>query len=184
MYRYFHGNAFLNFRIQYAKVDIGSWHSIFILSCISKCFAFIIITYNSCITGGSTNQRWAFSRHNNDDDFVSRYDRMTDAGNDYSVFNSNLPGNIILIEKIKMHILSGLSWLWLYGSLIYNYLCNQRISPLNLWVRIPLMARCTSSHIYQMPHLIVPIRIVQFIVFIFQRQDSFFQTYYLITGNS
>lgn len=68
--------------------------SIFILSCISKCFAFIIITYNSCITGGSTNQRWAFSRHNNEDDFVSRYDRMTDAGNDYSVFNSNLPGNI------------------------------------------------------------------------------------------
>jgi hypothetical protein len=25
-----------------------------------------------------------------------------------------------------------------YGSWIYNYLCNQRLSPLKLWVRIPL----------------------------------------------
>jgi hypothetical protein len=32
----------------------------------------------------------------------------------------------------------GPSWLWLYGCLIYNYLCNQYLSPLTLWVRIPL----------------------------------------------
>jgi len=30
----------------------------------------------------------------------------------------------------------GLSW-W-YDSWIYNYLCNQCLSPLKLWVRIPL----------------------------------------------
>lgn len=41
---------------------------------------------------GSTNQRWAFNRHGDEEDFVSRYNRMTDAGNDYSVFTSNLPG--------------------------------------------------------------------------------------------
>ena len=29
------------------------------------------------------------------------------------------------------------------GSWIYNYLCNQCLSPLKLWVRIPFMARCT-----------------------------------------
>jgi len=29
------------------------------------------------------------------------------------------------------------------GSLIYNYMCYQCLSPLMLWVRIPLMARCT-----------------------------------------
>jgi hypothetical protein len=29
------------------------------------------------------------------------------------------------------------SWLWSYGSWIYNYLCNQRLSPLTLWVLIP-----------------------------------------------
>jgi hypothetical protein len=28
------------------------------------------------------------------------------------------------------------------GSWIYNYLCNQCISPLKLCVRIPLMVRC------------------------------------------
>jgi hypothetical protein len=39
----------------------------------------------------------------------------------------------------------GLSWLWLYGSWIYNYLCNQCLSPLKLWVRISLMARCTHT---------------------------------------
>ena len=32
----------------------------------------------------------------------------------------------------------GWSWSWLYGSYIYNYLCNQCISPLTLWVWIPL----------------------------------------------
>jgi len=32
----------------------------------------------------------------------------------------------------------GPSWLWSYGSWIYNYLCNQCISPLTLWVWIPL----------------------------------------------
>jgi hypothetical protein len=30
------------------------------------------------------------------------------------------------------------SWLWPYGSWIYNYLCNQCMSPLNVSVRIPL----------------------------------------------
>jgi hypothetical protein len=31
--------------------------------------------------------------------------------------------------------------LWSYGSWIYNYLCNQCLSPLKLWVRTPLMVR-------------------------------------------
>ena len=30
------------------------------------------------------------------------------------------------------------SWWWSYGSRIYNYLCNQCLSPLTLWVRNPL----------------------------------------------
>jgi hypothetical protein len=30
----------------------------------------------------------------------------------------------------------GRSWSWLYGSWIYNYLCNQCLSPLKLWVWI------------------------------------------------
>jgi len=29
---------------------------------------------------------------------------------------------------------------WSYGSWIYNYLCNQCLSPLTLWARILLMA--------------------------------------------
>ena len=29
-------------------------------------------------------------------------------------------------------------WSWSHGSWIYNYLCNQGLSPLALWVRIPL----------------------------------------------
>jgi hypothetical protein len=32
---------------------------------------------------------------------------------------------------------------WSYGSWVYNYLCNQCLSPLKLWVRTPFMARCT-----------------------------------------
>jgi hypothetical protein len=33
---------------------------------------------------------------------------------------------------------------WSYGSCIYNYLCNQCLSPLMLWVRISIRARCTT----------------------------------------
>jgi hypothetical protein len=32
--------------------------------------------------------------------------------------------------------IQGLSWSWSYGSWIYNYLCNQCLSPLMLWVLI------------------------------------------------
>ena len=37
-------------------------------------------------------------------------------------------------------------WLWSYGtcSWIYNYLCNQCLSPLMLWVRILIRVRCTT----------------------------------------
>jgi hypothetical protein len=39
---------------------------------------------------------------------------------------------------------SGPSWPWSYGSWIYNYLCNQCLSPLMLWVRISIRVRCTT----------------------------------------
>ena len=35
------------------------------------------------------------------------------------------------------------SWALSYGRWIYNYLCMQCISPLKLWVRISVMAKCT-----------------------------------------
>jgi len=41
----------------------------------------------------------------------------------------------------------GPSWSWLYGYWIYYYLGNQCLSPLKLWVRIPLMARHTQYNI-------------------------------------
>ena len=40
-----------------------------------------------------------------------------------------------------LHFVQGL---WSYGSWIYNYLCNQCLSPLMLWVRILIRARCTT----------------------------------------
>jgi hypothetical protein len=33
-----------------------------------------------------------------------------------------------------------------YGSWIYNYLCNQNLSPLMLWVRVTIGARCTTLY--------------------------------------
>jgi hypothetical protein len=38
----------------------------------------------------------------------------------------------------------GPSWPWSHRSWIYNYLCNQCLSPLMLWVRILIRARCTT----------------------------------------
>jgi hypothetical protein len=47
----------------------------------------------------------------------------------------------------RQHILCwswGSSWPWSYGSWTCNYLCNQCLSPLILWVRISTMARFTT----------------------------------------
>jgi len=41
----------------------------------------------------------------------------------------------------------GLSWLWSYGSWIYNYLCYQCLSPLKLWFWTLFMVRCTQYKI-------------------------------------
>jgi len=55
---------------------------------------------------------------------------------------------LVKIAKKKL-ILSlpmeeGQSWPWSYGSWIYNYLCNQCLSPLMLWLWISIRARCTT----------------------------------------
>ena len=39
---------------------------------------------------------------------------------------------------------TGMSWPWLYGSWIYNYLCNQCLLPLMLLVRISIRVTCTT----------------------------------------
>ena len=39
------------------------------------------------------------------------------------------------------------SWSWSYISWIYNYLCNLCLSPLKLWVWIPIMVKCTQYKI-------------------------------------
>jgi hypothetical protein len=51
---------------------------------------------------------------------------------------------IILYTPAKRE---GQSWSWSYGSWIYNYLCNQCLSPLKLSVWIPLMVRCTRYNV-------------------------------------
>ena len=61
------------------------------------------------------------------------------------IFNTN-----IIIFKIDIVSLpvskrwEGLSWVWSYGSWIYKYLCSQCLSPLMLWIRISIRARCTT----------------------------------------
>jgi hypothetical protein len=40
--------------------------------------------------------------------------------------------------KYISHTVKEASWSWSYGSCISNYLCNQCLSPLMLWVRTPL----------------------------------------------
>ena len=40
-----------------------------------------------------------------------------------------------------------LSWSWLYDSWIYNYMCNQCLSPQKLWIWTLFMTRCTRYNI-------------------------------------
>jgi len=53
-----------------------------------------------------------------------------------------LIGSTLDIEKVSR----GPSWSWSYGSWIYNYLCNQCLSSLMLWVRISIRERCTTLY--------------------------------------
>jgi len=51
--------------------------------------------------------------------------------------NSHVPV-ITTVVLYKHFMYKGLSWPWSYGSWIYNYLCNQCLSPLTLRVQISL----------------------------------------------
>ena len=51
---------------------------------------------------------------------------------------------VIWRHAYPIYFFSGPPWPGLYGSWIYNYLCNQCLSPLMLWVRISIRARCTT----------------------------------------
>ena len=61
-------------------------------------------------------------------------------------FSTPLPSVDKSIVIVIMHFLysEGQSWSWFYGSWSYNYICNKCPSPLMLWVRIPIRARCTT----------------------------------------
>jgi len=54
--------------------------------------------------------------------------------------------NTFMIAWYEYH--KGPSWPWSYGSWIYNYLCNQCLSPLTLWVRIP-------GGVYSIQHFVI-----------------------------
>jgi len=46
--------------------------------------------------------------------------------------------NKIVLQQCQIKFIQGPSWSWSYDSLIDNYLCNKCLSPLTLWVQIPL----------------------------------------------
>ena len=48
----------------------------------------------------------------------------------------------------KLPILEGPSWWWSYASWIYNYLCNQYISPTKLCVRIRFRRGVLDTTLY------------------------------------
>jgi hypothetical protein len=51
---------------------------------------------------------------------------------------------IFRIILVYISTSKGKSWPWSYGSWNYNYLCNQCLSPLMLWFRISIRAKCTT----------------------------------------
>ena len=57
--------------------------------------------------------------------------------------------------RILLHFVpkSNKQWSWSYGSLIYNYLYNQCLSPLKLWGWTPFMA----SEVYSIQHYVIKI---------------------------
>ena len=57
------------------------------------------------------------------------------------IINTLICYRLILLTLVASYlIIEGPSCSWSYGSWIYTYLCNQCLSPLKLWVRIPVIA--------------------------------------------
>jgi hypothetical protein len=107
-----------------------------------------------------------------DNDFISKY-RSIQAiwqlfklknitKNEDKIFTSNYPRKwhiwvwghdvplytgVCTIQVQHTAELEAILVIWSYGSWIYNYLCNQCLSPLKLWVWILLMVRCTRYNI-------------------------------------
>ena len=54
----------------------------------------------------------------------------------------------IELKQSVSKLLKGLSWSWSYGSWIYNYICNQCLSPLTLWVRTPIRRGVLDTTLY------------------------------------
>jgi hypothetical protein len=67
-----------------------------------------------------------------------------------SSYNNTMMKNVKIITSAKLILFNIIpwklwpSWPWSYGSWIYNYLCNQRLSPLMLLVQISIRARCPT----------------------------------------
>ena len=53
-------------------------------------------------------------------------------------FRKKCQVNLFFRGEITIDDVERPSLAWSYGSWIYNYICNQCLSPLKLWVRIPL----------------------------------------------
>jgi hypothetical protein len=49
-----------------------------------------------------------------------------------------------ILTRILGYIWIDKTLLWSCGRWIYNYLCNQCLSPLMLWIRISIRVRCTT----------------------------------------
>jgi hypothetical protein len=66
------------------------------------------------------------------------------------VYHCNIM-KVFILEGVRMfwslYCIYEPSWSGSYGNWIYNYLCNQCLSPLTLWIRIQIMARCTRYNI-------------------------------------
>ena len=65
--------------------------------------------------------------------------------NQWVMFTVNVHVQYTLIYYTHLLVFWGSSYS--YVSWIYNYLCNQCLSPLKLWDRILFMARCTRYNI-------------------------------------
>ena len=66
--------------------------------------------------------------------------------------NTNILKSYFQLHYLKMYFIVTVdtktarsSWSWTYSSWIYNYLSNQGISPLTLWVRTPFRRRVLDT---------------------------------------
>ena len=128
---------FLQFDIIAFQSWLHKWHTVFILLIISHLTTYYLFTLE-------TSHFISFVKFHFCHQEMKKINQLLSCDTTCRLAVS-IYGSSVLVIKLTWNF-TGPSWPWSYGSWIYDYLCNQCLSSLMLWVWILIRVRCTTLY--------------------------------------